>query len=179
MTKRTPRGILSCAAIVGAALGACAHTSTTTEPAATRAVDATRGLCPTDLNQARAALEPRPEGFALVFATDDESQRVALHERVKAVGQALAGPHQAVNAGGELVQHPAVPTSPELREQPAPSPGYAVQLVIAAPEDQRAALKSELDDHLRLWLAGECPELRGSHLSASTGTTDPRQRGDR
>jgi hypothetical protein len=162
-----------------AAAGACSHTQPRMEAPAREAVNATRGLCPTDLNQARAALEKRDDGFALIFQTDDESQRIALHERVKALGDALAAPHQTVNSKGEIIDHPGLASAPELLEQPTASPGYGVQLRIKAPQEQREVLKSQLEDHLRLWLNGECPELKGTTLRASAGTTDPRQQVDR
>jgi hypothetical protein len=163
-----------------AAAGGCTHTQAPPmEAPAKAAVNETRGLCPTDLNQTRAALQKRDDGYALIFETDDESQIIVLQERVKALGEAIAGPHQAINAKGELIEHPGVPSTPELLEQPVASPGRGVQLLIKAPEDQRAALKADLEDHLRLWLNGECPELKGTTLRASAGTTDPRQQTDR
>jgi hypothetical protein len=161
------------------AAGACSHGQPKLDAPAREAVNETRGLCPTDLNQSRAALEKRPDGYALIFQTDDESQRIALHQRVKALGEALAAPHQAVNSRGEVIDHPGLPGTPELLEQPSASPGYALQLQVKAPEDQRDALKADLEDHLRLWLNGECPELKGTNLRASAGTTDPRQQTDR
>jgi hypothetical protein len=152
-------------------LGACSHTTTPPlQPAAKQAVNETRGACPTDLNQSQAAIEPRPDGYALVFQTPDDSQRFALYDRAKALGAVLSAPHPAVNASGQLIQHPGTPSVPELRESPM-SPGYGVELVINAPADQRKVLKADLDDHLKMWLAGECPEMTNGQLSASAQHT--------
>jgi hypothetical protein len=166
-------------ACVAGALGACSHTQApAAAPEAKQAVNETRGQCPTDLEQSQAALETRSDGFALVFTTRDDSQREALYDRARALAAALATPHHAVNSQGQLIDHPAVPSTPEVREHPFSTPGHAVELVINAPAEQRAALKSDLEDHLRLWLSGECPELSDRPLRASA-PTDPRQRVDR
>jgi hypothetical protein len=108
------------------------------------------------------ALEKRPDGYALIFFTADDSQRFALYDRVKEMGKVLSGVHSAVNTRGQLVQHPAMATPPELLESPARGPGstgFGVELVLRAEPDQRDALKGDLEDHLRLWNEAECPEM--------------------
>jgi hypothetical protein len=149
------------------ALGGCAHRGSpgTLEPAARAAVDQSRGLCVTDLNQTEMLLNERPDGYGLIFKTEDASQAKQLHERTIQLGQALSVPHPAVNARGEKVQHAGVPT-PELVEVPEGT-GYAVELIVRAPDGDRKALKAHLDDHVRLGQQGECPVMTDESVRPS------------
>jgi hypothetical protein len=154
------------AAALGLGLGACSHHQAKLDPPAAQAVNAARGICPTDLNQSEVIVEKRSDGYALVFRTEDDSQRFALYDRVKKLGGKLSVTHVAVDKDGELIQH-APAGVPELLEAPSyPSPGYAVELRFHAPEGDRDALHSELQDHLRMWHNGECPEMRDQTLRA-------------
>jgi len=153
--------------LCGAAALGCARAPARLEPPARQAVNEARGRCPTDLNQAQVALQRRSDGEAVLFWTLDDSQRTALHERVAAVGRALSVTHAAVARDGGLIRHAPLPVA-ELRETPSPS-GYGLQLVIRAAGADRAAVHADIKDHLRMWAAGECPELRGMQLAARAG----------
>jgi hypothetical protein len=158
MTKELLTKLALAGALGGAALGGCSHSRMAMDARSKQAVNEARGRCPTDLNQSDVALEKRPDGFAVVFRTLDDSQRFALYDRAKAEGKALSVAHNTVNAQGQLIKHAGLP-APVLEESPTSQPGYAVQLTVPTPADQRDVIKSDLEDHLRLWLAGECPEL--------------------
>jgi hypothetical protein len=137
------------------------------EPAAKHAVDQARGICPTDLNQSQVVVEQRTDGYALVFRTEDDSQRFALYDRVKKLGATLSTAHPAVDKDGELIRHTPAGT-PELLEAPKnPSPGYAVELLFRVPADRVGVLKADLEDHVRMWQQGECPEMRDQSLRAA------------
>jgi hypothetical protein len=137
------------------------------EPPAKQAVNEARGICPTDLNQSLVVVEPRSDGYALVFRTEDDSQRFALYDRVKKLGATLSAVHPAVDREGELIRHAPAGT-PELLEAPKnPSPGYAVELLFRVPADRLPALKADLEDHIRMWQQGECPEMRDQSLRAA------------
>jgi hypothetical protein len=149
------------------ALGACSHAQAPMEPAAKQAVNEARGICPTDLNQSQVVVEKRSDGYVLVFRTEDDSQRFALYDRVKKLGEKLSVAHFAVDKDGELIRHTAAGT-PELLEAPKnPSPGYAVELLFRVPADRRDALKADLEDHVRMWQQGECPEMRDQSMRAA------------
>lgn len=158
MTRTFLTRLALAGALGGAALGGCSHSQGTMDARSKQAVNEARGRCPTDLNQTDVALEKLPDGYAAVFRTRDDSQRFALYDRAKATGEALSVAHYSVGSSGELIKHAALPPA-TLEESPTPQPGYAVRLALHASPDQRDTIKSDLDDHLRLWLSGECPEL--------------------
>jgi hypothetical protein len=148
--------------IASAGIGAllvfgCAHSPPPKhlEPEAKQAVNASRGLCATDLNQTNMVLNKRPDGYGLIFQTEDASQAEELQKRVLEMGEALSVPHPAVSAQGEKIQHAPLP-APELIEVPRGT-GYAVELVMRSEPAERDALKAHLDDHVRMGQHGECP----------------------
>jgi hypothetical protein len=144
----------------------CAHKQAPLEPAAKQAVNETRGICPTDLNQSEVVVDKRSDGYALVFRTRDDSQRFALHDRAIRLAKAMAEPHPAIDKQGELVMHTAAGSAEVLEAPMNPDVGYGVEIVFHVPADRSDALRADLDDHLRMWRNGECPELRDPSLRA-------------
>jgi hypothetical protein len=160
----TKKGNLYLAA--AAVLCGCALKQAPLEPAAKQAVNETRGLCPTDLNQSDVLVEKRSDGWGLIFRTRDDSQRFALHDRAIRTAIALAEPHPAINEHGDLVRHTSAGSAEVLEAPINPNVGYAVEIIFHTPPNRSDSLKSELDDHIRMWRAGECPELRDPALRA-------------
>jgi hypothetical protein len=154
-------------AILMAAAGGCGHKQAPREPEAREAVAATRGRCPTDLNETQVAISEQADRVRLIFVTNDPSQNEELYRRVTELGNALANVHPVVNDQGELVKHAPVP-KPELREAAVAAgspPRYGWELVMHPGDAQaKAELKSSLEDRARLWRQGECPELRGQPI---------------
>jgi hypothetical protein len=152
-------------AFAGVAAAGCGHNKSGSprEPEAKQAVAETRGRCPTDLNETQVAVNEKDDRVRLIFMTSDPSQNEELYRRVTELGNALANVHPMVNERGELVKQAPMP-KPELREaaMTSGSPSrYGWELVMQASDEQsRQALKTSLDDRVRLWRQGECPELR-------------------
>jgi hypothetical protein len=161
MTKRTLVDVALAGALGGVAMAGCSHSQLKLDDRSQQAVSEAHGRCPTDLNQAEVALEKLPDGYAVVFRTRDDSQRFALFDRAKAEGEALSVAHNSINASGQLVKHTALPVA-TLEESPKDETGYGVRLAMhdtSGASDARDQIKSDLEDHLRLWASGECPEL--------------------
>jgi hypothetical protein len=141
----------------------CGHDSPVVpDPAAREAMVATRGRCPTDLNDTQVAMTERSGQLRLIFLTNDPSQNEELYRRVRELGNAMSSVHPMVNRQGELVQSVALPPT-ELRESPLAggSPSRrGWELVMYPGEQERPSLKASMKDRVRLWRRGECPELR-------------------
>jgi hypothetical protein len=148
---------------VGLLAAACGHDPPAVpDPAAREAMMATRGRCPTDLNDTQVAMSERSGQLRLIFLTNDPSQNEELYRRVRELGDAMASVHPTVNRKGELVQSVALPPT-ELRESALAggSPSRrGWELVMHPAEQERPALKASMKDRVRLWRRGECPELR-------------------
>jgi hypothetical protein len=149
-------------AVMAATTIGCAHRSAPApEPAAKQAIDDTRGLCPTDLNDTQVVVADDAQEVRVMFFTNDPSQTEALHRRVVGLGKALANVHPAVTSKGERVNHVALP-APELREAPGSTnpPRSGWELVMRVPPGMtKDQLRADLDDDVRMWRLGECPEL--------------------
>jgi hypothetical protein len=157
-----------CRIVAGLAWGglvaaACGHDPPVVpDPDAWEAMVATRGRCPTDLNDTQVAMTERSGQLRLIFLTNDPSQNEELYRRVRELGDAMANVHPTVNRQGELVESVALPPT-ELRESALAggSPSRRGWELVMYPDDQeRRALKASMKDRVRLWRRGECPELR-------------------
>jgi hypothetical protein len=154
---------------------ACGHSGGKLEPPARAAVTETRGLCPTDLNQAQMVVREGSDSVAVGFRTHDPSKVEEISRRAAEMGEALASVHPAVGGQGQLVQHAPAP-KPELREL-ADGTGNGVELLFRTSGHQKAALLANLNDHERMWRRGECPIM--SDESVHPGETRNWKRVDR
>jgi hypothetical protein len=144
-------------------LVACGHDQPVVQdPAARAAMVATRGRCPTDLNDTQVAMTERSGQLRLIFLTNDPSQNEELYRRVHELGDAMAGVHPMVNRQGQLVHSAPLPPT-EMRESALAggSPSRrGWELVMFPAAEERQSLKASMKDRVRLWRRGECPELR-------------------
>ncbi|HEY0714197.1 MAG TPA: hypothetical protein VGF45_16060 [Polyangia bacterium] len=139
--------------------GACRHTrQPALDTASKETVNATRGLCPTDLNQAQMIVRDGGDKIGVIFRSDDPSTMEKLSERAAEIGEALANVHPAVNQSGKLVQHAPMP-KPELEQLSNGSGTYGVELVFRPKPEEKAAVLADLNDHETMWRRGECPDM--------------------
>jgi hypothetical protein len=145
----------------GLLAAACGHNPPVgLDPAARQAILATRGRCPTDLNDTQVAVSERAGKLHVVFLTNDPSQSEELYRRVRELGDAMVNVHPTVNREGELVASVPLPRT-ELRESGLGGTYSRAWELVMYPEDQeRRALKASMNDRARQWTRGECPELR-------------------
>jgi hypothetical protein len=159
-------GSIGCSLVVAAALGnmGCSHNQPM-KAEARQTVTQTRGLCPTDVNQAQMIVREGPDQVAVAFRSPDETKIEEISRRAAEIGEALASVHPAVNARGELIQHTPA-SKPELRELADPGGGRGVELVFRPAPDQKATLLANLNDHERMWRQGECPIMTDESVKA-------------
>lgn len=143
------------AVLVAVLTSSCGRTDRKLEQQSRQAVAETRGLCPTDLNQAQMIVREGSDSVAVGFRTQDPSKVEEISRRAAEIGEALASVHPAVSSSGELTQHVPAPR-PEQREL-ADGTGQGVELVFRTSGDNKATLLANLQDHERMWRQGECP----------------------
>jgi hypothetical protein len=148
---------IGCSLVVAVGLGVmgCSHNQPM-KAEARQAVNQTRGLCPTDLNQAQMIVREGPDEVAVAFRSPDETKIEEISRRAAEIGEALASVHPAINDSGELIQHTPA-SKPELRELADPGGGRGVELVFRPAPGQKTTLLANLNDHERMWRRGECP----------------------